>query len=854
MIEILNARTHNLKNISLSIPHEKIVVITGRSGSGKSSLAVDTIFAEGQRQYFESLSIYSRQFFKQLPAADVERIDGLPPTVCLDQKHGVSNRRSTVGTMTEIYDYLRLLLARTGTIHCFRCHVPIVQHTPKQIRDIALGFPQQTKLMILARMPISVDHASVLKNIRRERLVRVRIDGEIFDIDQLPSLAATATPIIDAITDRIIVRDGVEDRLLEAIEYADRLSAGKVIIASLVPDAASNEWRNQLFGTRYACTNCDLEYSEIQPRTFSFNSPHGACEACEGLGVLDHENSGPTENSSRTRESSDDSADLQAEVFPAISETVCPACHGSRLNQTARSVYFGEKHLGQIVDLSIDQAIEFLAAVQLDLSAQQIAAPILATILHRLKFLVKVGVPYLTLGRSANTLSGGEHQRVRLATSIGSGLTNVGFILDEPSIGLHQRDINRLIESFQELRRAGNSLILIEHDESTMRIADQIIDVGPAAGVHGGQIVAQGTPAELMDNTASLTGDYLAGRRSIEAPTMRRPVARTLKLMGAAGRNLKSVDVEIPLDVLVCVTGVSGSGKSTLINHTLVPAIFTRLERGTPPPQPYAAMEGIEAVEHLVVVDQKPIGKSARGCPATVVGIFDDIRKLFAATKRAKQLGFNASRFSFNAKTGWCPDCRGRGMNRVEMNFLPDVFVNCETCRGRRFNLQTLTVQFHDRSIADVLTMTIEEARKFFDGFEKIARPLQSLLDVGLGYLKLGQPAITLSGGETQRLKLATELSKQSFGHSLYVLDEPTTGLHFEDIRMLLVALNQLVDAGNSMILIEHNLDVVRSADWVIDLGPEGGAGGGEILAVGTPEQIAKNERSFTGHYLETLR
>ncbi len=925
-IHVVNASTHNLKNIHLQIPRGQLVVVTGPSGSGKSSLAVDTIFAEGQRQYLESLSIYSRQFFKQLPRAEVELIEGLQPTVCLDQSHGVTNRRSTVGTTTEIYDYLRLLMARVGRIHCYQCGRSIRQLTAQQIRDRLLNFPERTKIMILAPQVTneSGDHQSVLKRVRRERLVRVRIDGEVTDIEQTPVLHPTSKHTIEAITDRIIIRDGIEKRLLEAIEFADRLAGGRVIISHLLPNAASQDWSEETFSTRYACPDCDIQFEEIQPRTFSFNSPHGACKVCQGLGMVTVEFEQPLVVPDRRLSLSEQAVvpwrTLSAaqrkkrfsEIAPQISalgwsldrplnemsesqwnafwccgdksqpglmmilakelattvdedredelreyqsQVVCDQCQGCRLNGPARSVFFAGKNMGAIVDLPIENAQSFFEELELADDQAEIAEPIVKEILHRLRFLNHVGVGYLSLGRGANTLSGGEHQRVRLATSVGSGLTNVCYILDEPSIGLHQRDNDRLIETIRELQRSGNSILLIEHDEATIRAADQVIDIGPAAGQGGGRLVAQGTPSEICECTESLTGDYLAGRRKIATPQRRRQVLpeRSLKILGAAGRNLKSIDVEIPLDVMVCVTGVSGSGKSTLINQTLAPAILRELGRVAPRPQLHRELQGCERISSLIVVDQKAIGKSPRGCPATVSGIFDELRKLFASTRKAKQLGFGVGRFSFNSKTGWCPECRGMSVKRIEMNFMPDFFVVCDSCQGKRFNLQTLTVKFNDQSIADVLAMSIEYAREFFDGFQRIAQPLQSLLDVGLGYLRLGQSTTTLSGGEGQRLKLATELARPAEGHTLYVLDEPTTGLHFEDVRILLDAMNRLVDRGNSMIVIEHNLDVIRCADWIVDLGPEGGEQGGELLACGTPESVAGVERSNTGKYLKQL-
>jgi excinuclease ABC subunit A len=728
-IQVFGARTHNLKNISVQIPRDQLVVITGRSGSGKSSLAVNTIFAEGQRQYMESLSLFSRQFFKQLPYADVDRIEGLPPTLCLDQKHGVTNRRSTVGTITEIYDYLRLLMARVGEIHCHQCGQTIVQHTPQQIRDRLLELPERTKIMVMAPVPNdgNEDLQPVLKLVRRERLVRVRIDGEILDIDQIPESKRKSKAAIEAITDRIIIREGVAGRLLEAIEFADRLSGGRVIVCSQIPNASTNGWSEEVFGTQYACQECSIQYEEIQPRTFSFNGPQGACRVCHGLGVitefdprlvitdvqkslaenivapwqdlspsrlkrqleqldpiLDHlqfERNQPLSQMSKNDWSeflrcgeksrpgllvvlekelaTTSNVDREDELLDFISTMTCHGCAGSRLNQTALSVFLSGLHIGQIVDLPIDKALSFFENLELTEEQRQIAEPITAEILHRLKFLQKVGVGYLTLGRGANTLSGGEHQRVRLATSIGSGLTNVCYVLDEPSIGLHQRDNDRLISSIQDLRQAGNSIILIEHDEATIRAADHIIDLGPGVGLDGGRIVAAGSPDEICQTSNSLTGDYLSGRRKIDTPKTRRSQnpARRLAITEARGRNLKSIDVQIPLGILVCVTGVSGSGKSTLVNHTLAPAVLGELDRVAPTPLPYGSFSGYEQIDQLILIDQKPIGRNPRGCPATVTGILNDLRRIFAATKQAKQLGFGSARFSFNSNAGWCPEC-----------------------------------------------------------------------------------------------------------------------------------------------------------------------------------------------------
>ncbi len=921
-IRISGARTHNLKNLDVSIPCDQIVVITGRSGSGKSSLAFDTLYAEGQRQYIESLSIYSRQFFSQLPRAEVDAIEGLQPTLCLDQSHHIANRRSTVGTVTEIYDFLRILMARVGEIHCYGCGAPIQQQTPQQIRDSLLQLPERTKIMILA--PLVHDqtglHEDTFKKVRRERLVRVRVNGEIHDIDQLPPITSNKKHSIDAIADRIIIREGIESRLLEAIDNAVRISGdGRVICCWEVTEAGGTKgWSEKLFSTRYCCPDCDINYSEIQPRTFSFNSPHGACEKCEGVGrflqfdtslIVDRNKSvytsavkawhslsdGAQKKQSTTLEpilehlgctattklnslsdsefeqflysrqkgrlgltlllqkelATTSSEEREIELEQMQADILCSACLGSRVNPQARSVFLEGNHVGQIVNFSVDEAQLFFQQLELEGDLKTIAAPVLKEIGHRLTFLQKVGVGYLRLGRAANTLSGGEHQRVRLATSIGTGVTNVCFVLDEPSIGLHQHDNDRLISAIGELKDAGNSVVVVEHDEAMIRCADHVIDMGPGAGRLGGEIVAQGTPESVINNPNSLTGQYLCGAKTFDSQRRRTIDSNnSIQINGATGNNLQSIDVEIPLGVFCCVTGVSGSGKSTLINQTLAPAIARQLELVGPPPEPYDSLAGIENLDKLIMVDQKPIGRTPRACPATYSGVFDEFRKLFAATKLAKQRGYGIGRFSYNAKSGWCSECQGHGVRRLKMNFMPDLFVTCETCEGKRFNVQTLQVRFADLTIADVLNLTIDQAIERFDGFSKIQTILQSLADVGLGYLLLGQSSTTLSGGEAQRIKLAKELARPDTGRTLYILDEPTTGLHFEDIRVLIDVLHRLVDKGNSMIVIEHNLDLIKCADWLIDLGPGGGASGGNLVGCGTPEMLSEAEDSLTGRYL----
>lgn len=861
-IQIVGAKTHNLKNITVSLPRHQVVVITGPSGSGKSSLAIDTLAAEGQRQYFESLSLHSRQFFKQLPAADVDRIERLPPTIFIEQSPGQRNRRSTVGTLTEIHDYLRLLMSRCGQLVCPNCQQVVSQHTRQQIQEWVGRLPEKTKIMILAPIADAAvgDHQAVLDAIRRDRLVRVRIDGEILDIDQVHTLDPRKPHSIAAVTDRLFVRPDIANRLDEAITLADRLAEGQVIVCYMPEQqdraASSSSWVDQLFSTRLACARCRLAFEELEPHHFSFNSPHGACPHCDGLGFV--ERTAELSNGKENEELGDTSIPFDSELKAITATELCSACQGSRLGTIARSVIFQGQSIVQILQMSLTSAINFFRCAEIEKDRMKVAGPLIEEISRRLSFLMEVGVGYLNLGRAVNSLSGGEHQRVRLASSIGTGLTNVAYILDEPSIGLHPRDTGRLIDSIRNLQSIGNTVVLVEHDEAIIRSADFLIEVGPGAGEHGGEIIASGTPQRIISDSHCLTGKYLAGEKKVFHLAQRRKWknSRQLELRGASGRNLKTIDVEIPLGLLVAVTGVSGSGKSSLINGTLVPAIQhdLRLRAGFKNSHnrslAYSSLTGTEMIDSLVVVDQKLLTLSPRACPATALDIFDDIRKIFAATKKAKQLGFGVSRFSFNSKTGWCPDCRGQGTKRVEMNYLPDFFVTCETCGGRRFNLQTLQVKFNEKSIADILQLTCEAATDFFEGFEVIAGPLNRLKEVGLGYLKLGQSMVTLSGGESQRLKLAAELAAPTRGHTLYVFDEPTTGLHFDDIRHLLLTMNRLVDRGHSMLVIEHNLDVIASADWVIDIGPDGGEQGGEILAAGPPEFIARTPQSVTGQFL----
>jgi len=930
LIRVRGARVHNLKNVDIDLPRDQLIVITGPSGSGKSSLALDTLYAEGQRQYVESLSVYARQFLDQMERPDVDLIDGLQPTICIDQRTGSQNPRSTVATITEIYDYLRLLMARLAQPHCWKCDLPITKQTAEQIQDQMLDLPDDTKLMVMAPMVNGRKgaHQDVFEKIRREGLLRVRVDGEVYQIDDVPELNPKKNHTIEAVVDRIIIREGLRARMADSIRTALKLSDGKALSCHLDTEKVDKKnpkgtWIDQIFNTELACVECNLSFIDIEPRTFSFNSPYGTCPKCEGIGIreefdpdlvlpdaslsieqgaiapwrglsasaLDKVSKGFDkflQKRNLAKDASIESWDekyrrqllngsgkefdgililLEKEYVTTTrkkrieqlakfrGKLPCAACEGARLRPEALAVRVADHNIYQIVRMSISEAKQFFTELQFDEHESLIADPIVREITKRLEFLEKVGAEYLTLDRAADTLSGGELQRVRLATGIGSGLVGICYILDEPSIGLHSRDNHRLMEALSDLRDHGNTVIVVEHDEAIMRIADQLVDVGPGAGHHGGNIIAQGTPQEVSDVETSITGQYLSGRKKIEVPETRRKVSKTkvISIEGASTNNLKDVAVQVPLGVLVCVTGVSGSGKSSLVNETITPAILRRLGQPSQRPGAFTSLRGTSQIDKVIPIDQSPIGRTPRSNPATYTGVFDEIRKVFAGTRQAKQFGYKTSRFSFNVKGGRCEECQGQGLRKIEMNFLPDLFVECPVCHGKRFNRQTLRVRYKDQTIADVLNLPIEKAAEFFENVPAIHRVLASLCDVGLGYLNLGQPSTTLSGGEAQRIKLATELSRTETGSTLYVLDEPTTGLHFEDIARLLKVLGRLVDKGNTVLVIEHNMDVIKSADWLIDLGPEGGSGGGNLIATGTPEELAKIEASFTGQYLSTL-
>ncbi len=864
-IRIRGGRTHNLQNIDIDIPRDRLVVITGPSGSGKSSLAFDTIYAEGQRQYIETMSVYARQFLGQLQRPDAEWIDGLQPTLCIDQKPGSASPRSTVGTVTEIYDYLRLLMARAGTLHCQGCGRPIKQQTAQEIAQQILALPPQTKLMLLAPMVRGRKggHLEVFEKIRKAGLVRVRVDGQLYDIDAVPKLAVRQDHDVSAVVDRLVIREGIEARLQESLQLALKLGAGTVVTEQAIAakeSASKSEptWHERLFSVHSACPDCGISYGELSPRNFSFNSPYGACPTCDGLGSVA---TSPTAalRSRRGRgqgrkPSEEDVADGSSES-PTLLET-CGDCHGSRLNLLARQVHLAGRTIDQILAWDIATAREFFEAWLADPTLQgvdrQVAEPPTREIVRRLRFLQDVAVEYLTLGRNAATLSGGEFQRVRLATAIGIGLTHVCFVLDEPSIGLHQRDNQLLIQALRRLQREGNSVLVVEHDEEVMRAADWIIDMGPGAGAAGGQVVVAGPPQVVQQHPESTTAQFLNGRLQVKRRSEIRPAPTDewLELTGATLNNLQNVSVKLPLGRLICVTGVSGSGKSSLIYDTLGAALQRHLGSPSVQPGPYKSLRGHERVQQIVRVDQASIGRSPRSNAATYTGIFDDIRRVFAATKLAKQLGFSTSRFSFNSKQGRCPQCEGLGQQRIEMKFLPDLFVLCPLCRGARFQSQTLRVKFRDLTIAEVLDLSCQQAREVFAPIEKIHRVLQALCEVGLEYLPLGQASTTLSGGEAQRIKLATHLARPAGAHTLFLLDEPTTGLHFGDIQKLLEVLDQLVEKGNTVVIVEHNLDLIRNADWVVDVGPGGGRHGGHIVATGPPLSLKQVPASLTGQFI----
>lgn len=941
-IRVQGARENNLKNVNLDIPRDAMVVFTGLSGSGKSSLAFDTIFAEGQRRYVESLSSYARMFLGQVDKPDVDFIEGLSPAVSIDQKSTSKNPRSTVGTITEIYDYMRLLWARVGHPHCPVCGEEISKQSPQQIVDILMGYPEKTKLQVLAPVVSARkgEFVDLFKELSNQGYSRARVDGETIQLQDAPKLEKQYKHTIEVVVDRIAIKESVHQRLTDSVETALGLADGKVLIDFVDVDPAAAD-RTRSFSENLACPQGHaLQVTEIEPRAFSFNSPFGACSACDGIGSklqVDEDLIIPNPDLSLAEgaitpwsqgkstseywlrllaglgdelgfELTTPWKDLPAKIKKAIlhgkdykvtvayknrfgrerrytsgfegvygyikrkhEETesdwskdryeqymrnvACEACKGARLNPTILAVKVGGHSIADVTKMPMRDALSFVRSLSLSAREAQIAELVLKEIDARLQFLLDVGLDYLNLARSAGTLSGGEAQRIRLATQIGSGLVGVLYVLDEPSIGLHQRDNRRLIETLTKLRDMGNTLIVVEHDEDTMKEADWIVDVGPGAGEHGGDIVHSGTYTELLANKRSITGDYMAGRKSIEVPTQRRPIdkKRTIKVVGARENNLKNVDVQFPLGVLTAVTGVSGSGKSTLVNDILYTSLANKLNGAKQVPGRHKTITGLDQLDKIIHVDQSPIGRTPRSNPATYTGVFDHIRKLFAETNEAKMRGYQPGRFSFNVKGGRCEECSGDGTLKIEMNFLPDVYVPCEVCKGKRYNRETLEVHYKGKTISDVLEMPIAEAAEFFAAFTKIARYLDTLVDVGLGYVRLGQSATTLSGGEAQRVKLATELQKRSNGRSVYVLDEPTTGLHFEDIRKLLVVLQSLVDKGNTVITIEHNLDVIKSADWLIDMGPEGGDGGGTVIATGTPEEVARVDGSHTGRFLAEM-
>ncbi|EGQ9699238.1 excinuclease ABC subunit UvrA [Vibrio parahaemolyticus] len=935
-IEVRGARTHNLKDINLTIPRDKLTVITGLSGSGKSSLAFDTLYAEGQRRYVESLSAYARQFLSLMEKPDVDHIEGLSPAISIEQKSTSHNPRSTVGTITEVYDYLRLLYARVGEPRCPTHHAPLAAQTVSQMVDKVLELPEGSKMMLLA--PIvkerKGEHVKTLENLAAQGFIRARIDGETCDLSDPPTLELHKKHTIEVVVDRFKVRPDLQQRLAESFETALELSGGIAVIAPMDGDG-----EEIIFSANFACPQCGYSMQELEPRLFSFNNPAGACGTCDGLGVqqyfdpsrviqddslslaqgairgwdqknyyyfqmltslADHygfdlhapfnslpkktqdvilKGSGRTEiefkyindrgdirvkrhpfegilNTLERRYRDTESNSVREELAKYISTKSCSSCGGTRLRLEARNVFIADTNLPEIVELSIADALTFFQTLKLEGQRAQIAEKVMKEINDRLQFLVNVGLNYLNLSRSAETLSGGEAQRIRLASQIGAGLVGVMYVLDEPSIGLHQRDNERLLKTLTHLRDLGNTVLVVEHDEDAIRCADHVIDIGPGAGVHGGNVVAEGTMDEIIANPNSLTGQYLSGAKEIVVPKERTPrdPKKTVELLGATGNNLKNVDLSIPVGLFSCITGVSGSGKSTLINDTFFKIAHTQLNGATTAhPSPYKSIKGLEHFDKVIDIDQSPIGRTPRSNPATYTGIFTPIRELFAGTQESRSRGYKPGRFSFNVRGGRCEACQGDGVIKVEMHFLPDVYVPCDVCKGKRYNRETLEVRYKGKTIDEVLEMTVEDARTFFDPVPAIARKLQTLMDVGLSYIRLGQAATTLSGGEAQRVKLARELSKRDTGKTLYILDEPTTGLHFHDIQQLLTVLHRLRDHGNTVVVIEHNLDVIKTADWIIDLGPEGGQGGGEIIAQGTPEDVSQIEGSHTARFLKPM-
>lgn len=934
-ISIRGARTHNLKNIDVDLPRDALIVITGLSGSGKSSLAFDTLYAEGQRRYVESLSAYARQFLSIMEKPDIDHIEGLSPAISIEQKSTSHNPRSTVGTITEIYDYLRLLFARAGEPRCPSHDVVLAAQTVSQMVDLVLVMPEGKRMMLLA--PVVQDrkgeHKDVLENLRAQGFVRARVNGKVIELDNPPELELRKKHTIEAVVDRFKIREDLQQRLAESFETALQMTDGIARVVSM--DDADND---TLFSARFSCSSCGYSIAELEPRMFSFNNPAGACSTCDGLGIkqfvdparvvahpelslsagairgwdrrniyyhqlmkslaihFDFDLDMPFEDlseqvrkmvlygSGRTqidfsyisdrgksvvrrhsfegvipnmqrRYHETESNSVRDELAKYHTVRECPDCHGARLNQAARHVFIGQTALPEVTSMPITEVKQFFDELSLPGKQGEIASKIVTEIAERLSFLVNVGLDYLTLARSAGTLSGGEAQRIRLASQIGAGLVGVMYILDEPSIGLHQRDNDRLLATLTRLRDLGNTVIVVEHDEEAIRAADYVLDIGPGAGVHGGEIVAQGTPQDIMNSERSLTGQYLSGKRKIAVPAKRESfhVGRQIGIRGACGNNLQHVDIDLPIGLMTCITGVSGSGKSTLINDTLLKLTAKTLNGSAEEPAPHTDVLGLEQLDKVVAINQSPIGRTPRSNPATYTGIFTPVRELFAGTPESRARGYGPGRFSFNVKGGRCEACQGDGLIKVEMHFLPDIYVSCDACKGQRYNRETLDIRYKGKTITDVLDMTIEEAREFFTNIPVVAKKLETLLDVGLTYIKLGQNATTLSGGEAQRVKLAKELSKRDTGKTLYILDEPTTGLHFFDIEQLLKVLHRLRDRGNTIVVIEHNLDVIKTADWIIDMGPEGGSGGGLVVAIGTPEDVAKNSNSHTGHYLASL-